>query len=1038
MSFRNDIESKSSPLFDVINAGDLTEVKLLSEGADLSDPNFRSSDGLLPFFAALKAHHFEVAKYLLEMSDITIIEAELQGYHHKIIQYMRLFGFNSDSEGACNGVTQATKLASLTQDEKFISAYFEILVFLNNTSVKDLLQIVENHEKLEKDVQQKIMQEFSLEETKGEPSPEQLAFIRKKVLQKMHEARLHLSPESQEQEKRYQQIYALFNTIQLQQEGRYYVSTLTRSEKLILVEEKEFNERVPTAGEFQVCLNQDGSLRYKILSPTGTYQEAVISLEDLQKILKEIEYLRYTSFAIQLGHTTKEEAYNILQTFLPDLLLIPSFKGHSFAEGPKRKIDNTLHNAAWVTPLVQPKELERRQGEVKLNSFFGAYNSQELTQYFQGLRNSARKIIQENEYKDSNAPIALTISSSGHVISVIYWPRNDQFEFFDINPFSDSPHRQLINGTEIQVLQEKVSNSLKPDEIKPYMAEGDFERANVLFQTIVSTTGEDKQCAKAILDAWMATPKFKSMHAITKENMQRFDVFYRNLLYLAVLDGDSQAIYSMLKCGASANLSDHLSESPLFEDLQQPWEAASIHQDSIKVINELYMSPLLLAFSRKNADIVRILLQHGGDPNAKLLSGYTLLGHAAQDGNLEMVKTLLDHGADPTLESHGMTALYLAVLHGHLPVVQALLLHEKTSIEQGKSLEDGTRFTPLMAAFNKEKVSDINIDIVQALVDAHGRFESSPNIIYLFKQAALSGNVKLVRAMLSGVSNTNELQFEPDKVKAKFEEAVTAGNVDLVNALLLGVKEQHRLIYTSRMPVGGGERRNVSVLDLAVSKGKNLVIKALLQNKVDPNFTSPEGDTPFLNAVKKGKGRCVEAFLEAKELNLHHANAKGETAVRLAIETGNLEILKLLLKKDPSLKNETIAVKKGDLKSNSLQFFPANEATEVVSLTLFQFASHLDKTGIIEYLSSTASEEKSEVVVNAADCATPNPVCDTPVRVIFQESGNPTLFDTPNEVARQEADANKKREMEEEEAKRSRTVKALSPKPVSPDDHTGA
>lgn len=60
-------------------------------------------------------------------------------------------------------------------------------------------------------------------------------------------------------------------------------------------------------------------------------------------------------------------------------------------------------------------------------------------------------------------------------------------------------------------------------------------------------------------------------------------------------------------------------------------------------------TPLLLA--QNDAEIIRLLLKQGADPNkAKYLNGTTLLYIAALRGQVDVVQDLLSHGANPTVE----------------------------------------------------------------------------------------------------------------------------------------------------------------------------------------------------------------------------------------------------------------------------------------------------------------------------------------------------------------------------------------------------
>jgi uncharacterized protein len=82
--------------------------------------------------------------------------------------------------------------------------------------------------------------------------------------------------------------------------------------------------------------------------------------------------------------------------------------------------------------------------------------------------------------------------------------------------------------------------------------------------------------------------------------------------------------------------------------------------------NELKAAPIHSAAAAGHYKIVKMLLDHGADPNVREQGGFTPLHAAAQNGDVETIRALLLGGADLSLKSEdGKTALDIAMDIGH-------------------------------------------------------------------------------------------------------------------------------------------------------------------------------------------------------------------------------------------------------------------------------------------------------------------------------------------------------------------------------------
>lgn len=146
---------------------------------------------------------------------------------------------------------------------------------------------------------------------------------------------------------------------------------------------------------------------------------------------------------------------------------------------------------------------------------------------------------------------------------------------------------------------------------------------------------------------------------------------------------------------------------------------------------------ILVAARDNRADTVIDLVDRGMDPNTSDRSGTTLLMYGSRNGNQRLVEFLLTKRANVLKENkYGDTAIALAALNGHLPIVSRL-------VTAGANIA-GRGWNALhYAAFNG------HVEIVRFLVTKHAPLDApAPNRQTALMLAAKNGHKEVVKILI--------------------------------------------------------------------------------------------------------------------------------------------------------------------------------------------------------------------------------------------------------------------------------------------------
>jgi ankyrin repeat protein len=322
------------------------------------------------------------------------------------------------------------------------------------------------------------------------------------------------------------------------------------------------------------------------------------------------------------------------------------------------------------------------------------------------------------------------------------------------------------------------------------------------------------------------------------------------LLFQAIRRGDSALVASLLRQGTPANLR-----------------------------GENGTTPLLLAARYRNAECVKLLLDHGADPNSANEEGATALHWGA--GSLEVVRLLLERWADPRARTQlGNTPLISAAAYPGSGQVVKLLL-EKGADPHAWNGEGDTALTQAVMARDLECVK---------LLAERGAVKS-----FNERPEGKRGEKTALRLAASGAPAIAEVLLDHG-AEIDHDDAVFTGHA--LNAALF--------------------EENAEVARLLIERGANLQLKSAI-GKVPPMVWS---------AYRETEDTSIAEMLLKKGADINAANEYGETALTWARRRGHQRMVSLLLEtgaREPA----ATAVRK--VPHRNLDPSPARRARQIIS-----------------------------------------------------------------------------------------------------------
>ena len=364
------------------------------------------------------------------------------------------------------------------------------------------------------------------------------------------------------------------------------------------------------------------------------------------------------------------------------------------------------------------------------------------------------------------------------------------------------------------------------------------------------------------------------------------------------------------------------------------------------------ITPLMIASSFGNADVLDCLLQAEADVNSIDQDGYSPLTYAVTGNtSLHIVQRLLEAGGNPNVLVGGVTILERAREKGEQTICDLLLkylalhlykrfIHLVDRIQEGidtlikggkgillqitQQLETNFHLTGLTS-----KVQT-SIDLFNQLTPYYDflHFEMLVTIVREFLKGDIENEVEEYHGMATNFEESVEIQHFKDvlslipqqevMISTSCSELTFKLNRQWGNLTLKSLRRLYSYLlsdyqaYLSHMTVDIVEEvlcikflipKLTQVVDLASEKTKKEkllylfgVIEIMLDDILvltvdeDKNFTF---DSAFLESSQCGNNEAVQFLLDLG-VNVNYSNSEGKTALMLACEAGHEEVVKTL------------------------------------------------------------------------------------------------------------------------------------------------
>jgi ankyrin repeat protein len=295
--------------------------------------------------------------------------------------------------------------------------------------------------------------------------------------------------------------------------------------------------------------------------------------------------------------------------------------------------------------------------------------------------------------------------------------------------------------------------------------------------------------------------------------------------------------------------------------------------------SEAKVRALFWAARMSSPECIKLLLQHGTDPNRISIGRQTPFIVSAQYGHLDAVQVFLEEpNTDISIKGKsGRSALSFAAGNGHLEIVNALL--EKGAFSPDD--HDNTHWTPLFWAVQGDYAGIVQLLLKQPSINVNQVDKSGRSVL---SWAAGEGAQRTLKILLKQPSIDLNLNDEQDRSPLSW----AAGN---------GQREVTSiLMHKTGVDKSTKDKDKRNAISWACQGGHTDTLRTLLKYGCDGvDDVDVDAWTPLLWSLFIRSPATVEALLSTRRVQIDRQDSYGRTALIWAASYGYLDVVQLLV-----------------------------------------------------------------------------------------------------------------------------------------------